>query len=529
LEVSLLKACVPLEVSRWGGTLSSNCSGFPSKILLLDTTLRDGEQTPGVSLTPEKKLRIAVKLDELGVDFIEAGFAAASQGEFEAVKLVSSQGLRAEVYSFSRGVKSDIDSAADAGADGITLTLPTSDLHITYKLKKDRDYILRSTEECVTYAKSRGLTVEFLAEDGSRSDLDFLEKVFTKAVECGADRVCLCDTVGVLTVEKTGEVVRRVSANLKAPLAIHCHNDFGLAVSNSIVALKSGAQEAHVTVNGLGERAGNAALEELAVSLNVLYGCKLNIRMELIYETSRLVSRLTGIFLQPNKAIVGDNAFTHESGIHTHGVLSNPATYEPISPELVGASRRIVVGKHAGSHGIEAVLRSMGLTVTKEQLSEILRRVKTLGDKGKQITDADLQAIAEAVLGLPKVRPIHLKELTVVTGNRVTPTASVKLALNGKIMTESATGVGPVDAAINAIRKAVSAVEPIQLEEYHVKAITGGTDAVVEVLVRLRKGAKVVTAMGARGDIVMASVEAVLNGMNTLLVDYERIRGGSRS
>jgi D-citramalate synthase len=349
-------------VSRWGGTLSSNCSGFPSKILLLDTTLRDGEQTPGVSLTPEKKLRIAVKLDELGVDFIEAGFAASSQGEFEAIKLISSQGLRAEVYSFSRGVKSDIDSAADAGADGVTLTLPTSDLHITYKLKKDRDYILRSTEECVTYAKSRGLTVEFLAEDGSRSDLDFLEKVFTKAIECGADRVCLCDTVGVLTAEKTSEVVRRLSANLKVPLAIHCHNDFGLAVSNSIVALKSGAQEAHVTVNGLGERAGNAALEELVVSLNVLYGCKLNIRMELIYETSKLVSRLTGIFLQPNKAIVGDNAFTHESGIHTHGVLSNPATYEPISPELVGASRRIVVGKHAGSHGIEAVLRSMGLT-----------------------------------------------------------------------------------------------------------------------------------------------------------------------
>jgi len=512
---------------KWGGILSSDCE-FPSRILLLDTTLRDGEQTPGVSLTPEKKLRIALKLDELGVDFIEAGFAAASKGEFEALKLISEQGLRADVYSFSRCVKSDIDSAADAGVDGVALTIPTSDLHLKYKLNKDRGFVLERTEECVEYAKTRGLTVEFLAEDGSRSDIDFLEKVFKKAVECGADRVCLCDTVGVLTSEKTAEMVRRLSDSVTVPLAVHCHNDFGLAVSNSITALKNGAQEVHVTVNGLGERAGNAALEELVVALTVLYGCKLNVKTKLLYETSRLVARLTGIFLQPNKAIVGDNAFTHESGIHTHGVLSHPATYEPISPELVGASRRIAVGKHAGSHGVEAVLRSMGLEVSKEQLTEILRRVKALGDRGKQVTEADLQAIAEAVLGLPRVRPIMLEELTVVTGNRVTPMASVRLSLNGRSITEAATGVGPVDAAINAIRKAVSAVEPVQLEEYHVKAITGGTDAVVEVMVRLRRGDRVVTAMGARGDIVMASVEAVLSGMNALLVDYEKLMEGGR-
>jgi D-citramalate synthase len=303
----------------------------------------------------------------------------------------------------------------------------------------------------------------------------------------------------------------------KIPLGVHCHNDFGMAVANSLAGLRAGAEEVHVTVNGLGERAGNASLEEVVVSLKLLYDTETTIKTELLYETSTLVSRLTDIIVQPNKAIVGENAFVHESGIHTQAILAEPLTYEPIPPALVGRMRRLVAGKHAGSRGINAALNEMGLSPTEAQLKEIFLRVKALGDKGKRVTDADLQTIAQSVIGLPVTSAIKLEELTVVTGDRATPTASVRLNLNGKLLTEAATGVGPVDAAMNAIRKTVSAVEPIRLEEYHVNAITGGTDALVEVVVRLRKGERVATAMGAHGDIVMASVEAMLSGMNVLM------------
>ncbi|MEM1574592.1 MAG: 2-isopropylmalate synthase [Nitrososphaerota archaeon] len=499
--------------------LSLRNAKLPSKVLFLDTTLRDGEQTPGVSLTPENKLKIASKLEEIGIDFIEAGFAAASKGEFKALKLISEQRFKAEIYSFSRCVKSDIDSAADSGVDGITLTMPTSDLHINYKLEKDKQFIIENIENCVDYAKERGLIVEFLAEDGSRSNLNFLKNAFIKAMECKADRVCLCDTVGVLTPERTAELINELTKYLQVPLAIHCHNDFGLAVANSLIALKHGAQEVHVTVNGLGERAGNAALEEVVTSLELLYGYKTNIKTNLIYETSKLVSQLTGIYVQPNKAIVGENAFAHESGIHTHGVIKNPLTYEPIPPEFVGASRRIIVGKHAGKHGLKESLKNIGFDVSDEQLSEILKRVKDLGDKGKKVTDADLQVIAETVLGMPKIRPIKLKEVLVVTGNSITSTAFVKLKFYGKTISGAATGVGPVDAAINAIKKLVLDAEFVQLEEYHVNSVTGGTDAIVEVIVKLRKNGKVVTSRGASENIVIASVEAILSGINLLLVN----------
>ncbi|MEM2929188.1 MAG: 2-isopropylmalate synthase [Nitrososphaerota archaeon] len=505
--------------------LSLRNTNFPSKIFFLDTTLRDGEQTPGVSLTPENKLKIASKLEEIGIDFIEAGFAAASRGEFKALKLISEQGFKAEIYSFSRCVKSDIDSAADSSVDGITLTMPTSDLHLNYKLNKNRHFVIENIENCIDYAKGRGLIIEFLAEDGSRSDLNFLEIVFMKAAECKADRVCLCDTVGILTPEKTIEIIERLTKSLRVPLAIHCHNDFGMAVANSIIALKHGAQEVHVTINGLGERAGNAALEEIVANLEILYGYKTNIKTNLIYETSKLVSQLTGIYVQPNKAIVGENAFAHESGIHTHGVIKNPLTYEPIPPEFVGASRRIIVGKHAGSHGLKESLKNIGFDVSDEQLSEILKRVKDLGDKGKKVTDADLQVITETVLGMPKIRPIKLKEVIVVTGNNITSTAFVKLKFYGKTISGAATGVGPVDAAINAIKKLILDAELIKLEEYHVSSITGGTDAIVEVIVKLRRNGKVVTSRGARENIVIASVEAILSGMNLLLANYKNLRG----
>jgi len=503
---------------KWGIVLSNR---FPEKIRVFDTTLRDGEQTPGVSLTPENKLRIARRLDDLGVDVIEAGFAAVSEGELEAVKLIADAGLRAEICSASRGVRTDIDAVAKANADSIHLIIPVSDLHIEAKLKKTRAEVLDITRDMVRYAKDCGLTVELSAEDATRADFEYLKKVFSTGVESGADRVVACDTVGVLTPERSYKFYGDLRQALTVPVvSVHCHNDFGMAVANTVSALRAGANQFHATINGLGERAGNASLEEIVVSLMALYKLKLNIKTEKLYSLSQFVQRLTGVYVQPNKAIVGENAFTHESGIHTQGMLANPATYEPIAPELVGGTRRLAPGKHSGSAGIKAALNSMGLAPSEEQLKEIFNRVKAVGDKGKTVTDADLLAIAESVLGLSKAKPIQLKEITVVSGNTVTATASVRLTLNEKEVGGAAIGVGPVDAAINAVKKAIQEVEPITLEQYSVKAITGGTDAMVEVVVRMRKNGRTATAMGVREDIVMASMDAVLGAMNVLSTDY---------
>lgn len=453
---------------------------------------------------------------------MEAGFAAASEGEMEAIKLIAEAGLKADVYSMARGVTRDIDAVIKTGAVGVHLVIPSSDLHLQCKLKKTREEVLQITSDTTQYAKDHGLTVELSAEDATRSDLDFLVKMFKVGVAAGADRLCPCDTVGVLTPERTHELYVELKKNFQTvPLSVHCHDDFGLALANSIVALKLGADQAHVTMNGLGERAGNASLEELAVVLKAQYNVNLGIKTELLYETSRLVSRITDFHVQPNKSIVGENAFVHESGMHTHGILANPSTYEPFNPEMIGRTRRIAAGKHSGSTGIKASLIDMGLDPTNEQLKEIFLRVKSIGDKGKRVADADLQAIAEAVMGLPTLRPIQLEEITVVTGNRVTSTASVRLNLNGKMLTEAAIGVGPVDAAITAIKKAIGLVEPIELENYSVKAITGGTNAVTEVAVSLSKGDRKSTAVGVNEDIVIASVEAMLSGMNVLMTNYD--------
>ena len=471
-------------------------------------------------MVPENKLRIAQRLDELGVDFIEAGFAAVSEGEMESVKLIAKQGLRAQVFSAARGTKNDVDAVLKSGASGVAMIIPTSDLHIEVKLRKTREQILKTTQDLVLYAKDHGLTVELLAEDATRSDFDYLTKVFLTAVDAGVDRVVPCDTVGILTPERSAEFFTNLKKTIKVPIAVHCHNDFGMAVANTVAALGSGAEECHSTINGLGERAGNAALEEIVITLRSLYKLDLGIKTELLYGTSQLVSRLTGVHVQPNKAIVGENAFTHESGIHTQGVLSNPLTYEPIAPELVGCTRRIAAGKHSGSNAIRADLTNMGLKPTEAQFKDIFQRIKELGDKGKTVMDADVLAIAETVMGLGGVKAIQLEEMTYVGGDKVTSTASVRLKLNGKVVWGAAVGVGPVDAAINAVKDAIAETEPITLEQYNVKAITGGTDAMVEVLVHMRKGNRTVTAMGVREDIVKASMEAVLSGMNVLTTDY---------
>ena len=366
-------------------------------------------------MTPEKKLEIAKKLDDLGVDVIEAGFASVSEGEKKAIKLIVAENLKAEICSFARGVKKDIDDVIESGANSVFLVVPASDIHIKNKLKKTRDYVLKITKECVKYAKDNNLIVEFGPEDASRSNINFLKELISTSISAGADRVTPPDTVGILTPEKTYSFFRNLKETFPdVSLGVHCHNDFGLAVANSLAALKAGVEEIHVTVNGLGERAGNAALEEAMISLKLQYNKDTGIHTNLLYDTSILVSRITGIPIQPNKAIVGENAFVHESGIHTHAILAEPQTYEAIQPKIVGRTRRLVAGKHAGAHGIKAALKDMSLNPSDNQLKRIFSRVKAIGDKGKRVTDADLKAIADSVMNLPKNQPINLEELTVV-------------------------------------------------------------------------------------------------------------------
>ena len=486
------------------------------KVHILDTTLRDGEQTPGVSLSLEEKLDIARHLDALGVDVIEAGSVVTSEGERGAMKAVAAEGLRAEICSYVRARNEDVDLALDCDLDSVHLVVPVSDLHIRSKLRSDRDSVMRSAVEVTEYARAHGLIVELSGEDASRADEPFLRSIYLAGIDAGAERLCYCDTVGVLVPEKAFEVFSRL-CDLPAPVSVHCHDDFGMATANTVSALRGGAAMAHVTVNGIGERGGNTSLEEVVMTLQSLYGIKTEIRSGDLYAISRLVSRLTGIPVAPNKAIVGENAFTHEAGIHVHGLIADTATYEPIHPETVGRKRRIVLGKHAGRSSVELALRELGIECEKGELAEILSRVKELGDKGKRVTDADLQTIAEIVLSIQKEPKVKLEEFTVVCGNRATPTASVKIAVNGTEMLEAGTGVGPVDAAINAIRRAISGVRDVRLEAYHVDAITGGTSALVEVWVTMAMGDRSITARGAGADIIMASVEAVLEGINRLM------------
>ena len=486
------------------------------KINVLDTTLRDGEQTPGVSLTPLEKLRIATKLDEIGVDFIEAGSAITSEGERQSIKDITSQGFNAEILSFSRPLTGDIDYCLDCDVDAVNLVVPTSDLHIFDKLKKTKEQLVEMSNSAVEYCKDHGLTVEISAEDASRSDADFLKSVYVNAIEHGADRVCVCDTVGILTPDSSFELFSKMN-DLNVPIACHCHNDFGLAVANTLSALKGGASEIHTTINGIGERAGNTSFEECVVSIDRLlpqFSC--DVKIQEIYSISKLVARLTGVYIQPNKAIVGENAFAHESGIHSDGIIKNSATYEPMTPELVGRKRRFIVGKHMGTHGLDNRLKELGVSVNETQLQQICDNIKVLADKGKTVTDVDLQAIADNVLEINHEDRIKLDELTIVSGNKVMPTASVKLTVDGEEILNAGVGIGPVDAAINAV-KSLDIFEDIDLIEYHVDAITGGTDALIDVIVKLKKGDKMISARATEPDIINASVKSYISGVNRLL------------
>ena len=482
-------------------------------VQLLDTTLRDGEQAPGVSLTPEEKAEIAEALDRANVSVIEAGSACTGEGERRTIQRVTDLGLDARITSFARGVRGDIDLALDCGVDGVNLVVPASDRHVETKVDTTRNEVVESTVDLVEYAKEHGLWVEVIGEDGSRADLEFLERLMDAALDAGADRVCYADTVGHAGPERAVEVISRLSD--LGPVSTHTHDDLGLGVTNALASVAAGADLVHATVNGLGERAGNVALEEVAIALDHAYDIETADTTQL-YELGQTVARATGVQTAPNKAVTGANAFTHESGIHTDGTLKDDAMYEPYPPEKVGRERRIVLGKHTGRAGARAALEEHGLDVSDEDLTEVVRRVKEIGDRGKRVTDADLLAIAEEVTGRDRERRVELQDLTAASGGG-TPTASVRLEADGEERVASGTGSGPVDAAVSAVREALGAAADATLESYHVDAITGGTDAVVTVEVEMSRGDHTVTVAASDADITSASVQAMVDGLDRLL------------
>ncbi|MEE6245978.1 MAG: 2-isopropylmalate synthase [Thermoproteota archaeon] len=489
-------------------------------IKIFDTTLRDGEQSPGVSLTPEEKLEIAIQLDKLGVNTIEAGFPITSKGEAEAVKNIAAAGLKSEICGLARAEPRDIETALNCNVDLVHVFIATSDIHLEHKLKMNRDEVIDAAVKNVAVVKNSGVQVEFSAEDACRSDPEYLIKIFQAVSDAGADRIDIADTVGIMNPTTMFDLVSKVKDKIKIPISMHCHNDFGLATANSLAGMTAGAERIHVVINGLGERAGNAALEEVVMAAHNLYQRETTINTKLINETSELITRLTGISPQPNKAIIGKNAFGHESGIHVHGILNMPITYEPLEPELVGRKRWIQAGKHAGTHGVKAQLEELGYSVDKEQVKKILQKVKELGDKGEKLTDADLDSIALSFIGkIEEETALKLKDISVTTGTQATPTATVTLEMNNEIYTAAGTGVGPVDSAIKAIQKISDKIARIKLNDYRLNSITGGTDAVGEVIIKVEDDqGNIATAKSSSGDIVVASVEAMIDGINKVLL-----------
>ena len=491
-------------------------------LMLFDTTLRDGEQAPGIALSIDDKIRIAQALDDMNVSIIEAGFAASGDLEKETVKRIADLKLDSSVCSLARCSHKDIDAVIDCNVDYIHTFLATSDIHLKHKLKMTREQVMEKAVDCVEYAKSHGLTVQFSCEDATRTDLDFLKAMHVAVQDAGADAINVPDTVGVITPPGMSYLITELKKVTKVPLAVHCHNDLGLAVSNSLAAIKAGAKQVHVCVNGLGERSGNAALEEVAMNIFANYSIEV-IDLSKIGSVSKLVSRLTGYPIPYNKPIVGRNAFAHESGIHVHGVLNNSSTYEAFLPEIVGMERHIMIGKHSGAHSVKDRLEGLKIKFPEELMPQLLDSIKTLAVGGKDIDDVELTALAEHIQWKGKYEDIvKLREFAVFTGKGVTPTATVTVEIDGKKNTVSETGIGPVDAALKAIRIAVNS--KISLEEYRLSAITGGSDSLCEVTVIIKDvhndGAlSVGKAMGM--DIVETSVDGMMEAINR---DYIRRR-----
>ncbi len=500
------------------------------RVYIFDTTLRDGEQAPGFSMTTEEKIQMAHQLAKLGVDVIEAGFAAASKGDFEAVKLIAEEVKGPTICSLARALEKDIELAAQALEDAerkrIHTFIATSEIHMKYKLKMNPEDVLERAKKAVAYARNFTDDVEFSCEDATRSQREFLYRIIEEAIKAGATVINIPDTVGYAIPEEFASLIKDIRENVpnidKAIISVHCHDDLGLAVANSLMAVKYGARQVECTINGIGERAGNAAMEEIVMALRVrkdfFGGLYTNINTKEIYKTSRLLCRITGSFVPPNKAIVGDNAFAHESGIHQHGVLSNPLTYEIINPEDVGfPSTRIILGKHSGRHALKKRLTELGFEITEEEMERIFEKFKALADKKKEVYDEDLEAlIYEEFAKSEQEEPLSVLHYQVQTGDNILPTATVKVLFKGEEKTASSTGNGPVDAVVRSIMKAID-IKP-KLSDFSIKALTPNTDAQAESRIVIELDGLKASGRGVDVDIIKASVNAFVDAINRVLM-----------
>ncbi|MFA4843853.1 MAG: 2-isopropylmalate synthase [Candidatus Margulisiibacteriota bacterium] len=498
------------------------------KIKIFDTTLRDGEQSPGASLNPEEKMEIARQLAKLNVDVIEAGFAISSPGDFDSVQAIAQQIKGPYICSLARAKKEDIDRAWEAVKHSakpmIHVFLATSPIHMEKKLRMTPEKVYETAVKMVKHAKSLCPNVEFTCEDAGRSDHEFLYKVITGVIEAGATIINVPDTVGYTTPWEYGQLVENIIKNVplikekNVTISVHCHNDLGLATANSLAAIKAGATQVECTLNGLGERAGNAALEEVVMALKTrqdYFDAEVAINTKEIYKTSRMVSNLTGILVQPNKAVVGANAFAHEAGIHQAGVLIDPNTYEIMRPEDIGLTEnKLVLGKHSGRHAFADRLKDMGYALSEANLEKAFNKFKEMADRKKDISDRDLETIvADEVYIVPETYSIVSIETS--SGTDRQPEAKVTLSFKGEKISTKEGGVGQVDAVYRAIDK-LTRLQP-QLVDYSIQAITGGTDAQGEVMVRIKDGETIYGGHGTALDVIIASAKAYLAAINRLI------------
>lgn len=507
-------------------------------IKVFDTTLRDGEQSPGATLNAAEKLEIARALERLKVDAIEAGFPVASPGDFESVRAIAEEIRTVTVVALARAVEKDISRAWDALRPAtrprIHTFIATSPIHIQYKLRKSPDEVLRMAVDAVKYAKQFTEDVEFSAEDATRSDWDFLCKVFEEVIDAGATVINIPDTVGYTVPAEFQRLIKYIFEHTRnidrVEVSVHCHDDLGMAVANSLAAIEAGVHQVEVTINGIGERAGNAALEEVVMALKTrhdFFNASTGVDTTQIYRCSSLVSALTGLYVQANKSIVGRNAFAHESGIHQDGVLKERTTYEIMSPKDIGlATSQIVLGKHSGRHAFRTRLLELGFNLGDEEFSRAYERFIELADRKKEVSDRDIEALVRGEL--TAVEDLYsLDYLHVSSGMAAIPTATVRIMREGKVVEEAACGDGPVDAAYRAVDRIIQL--QTTLEDYQLRAVTGGKDALGEVTVKVRAGDRVYTGRGVSTDIIVASVKAYLNALNKVANDLKRKQPANNS
>ncbi|MDR2018007.1 MAG: 2-isopropylmalate synthase [Syntrophobacterales bacterium] len=495
------------------------------RVFLFDTTLRDGEQSPGNTMNTPEKLRVARQLEILGVDIIEAGFPIASEGDFEAVKLIAESVKKCEIAGLARANNEDIDRAWEAIKNAVIprihTFISTSDIHLKHQFRKTRDEILKIAVDAVKRAKKYTSNVEFSAMDATRSDRDYLCRILAEVIDAGAVTVNVPDTVGYAVPAEFGELIRYIKTNVpnidKAVISVHCHNDLGLAVANSIAAIQNGVRQIECTINGIGERAGNASLEEIAMILRTrkdVFFLDTGIVSEKIYPTSKLITSITGASVQANKAIVGANAFAHESGIHQDGLLKSKLTYEIMKPESVGITKSsLVLGKHSGRHAFRERIEEMGYAFSDSEINLAFKRFKTLSDMKKYVYDEDIEMIImDEIYKVPE--KIKMVYLNVTCGNNVIPTATVKLELEGAILQDVGFGDGPVDATYKVIKKLAKTNS--KLLKFSVNSITQDMDAQGEVFVKIEEKGSTVIGKGTDTDIIVASAKAYVNALNKL-------------